>query len=93
MKKYFGRLFIDGLGGMALGLFSTLIIGTILAQIGSMVGGTIGAYIIAVANIAKTITGAGIGVGVASKFKEGPLVTVSAAVAGMLGAFPSVTPV
>ena len=92
MKKYFGRLFIDGLGGMALGLFSTLIIGTILAQIGSMVGGTAGAYIIAVANVAKTITGAGIGVGVASKFKEGPLVTVSAAVAGMLGAFPTLTP-
>lgn len=92
MKKYFGRLFIDGLGGMALGLFSTLIIGTILAQIGSMIGGTAGAYINAVANIAKTITGAGIGVGVASKFKEGPLVTVSAAVAGMLGAFPTVAP-
>lgn len=92
MKKYIGRLFIDGLGGMALGLFSTLIIGTILAQIGSMVGGTAGAYINAVANVAKTITGAGIGVGVASKFKEGPLVTVSAAVAGMLGAFPTLTP-
>lgn len=90
MKKYFNRLFIDGLSGMALGLFSTLIIGTILAQIGSIVGGTPGSYITAVANVAKTITGAGIGVGVASKFKEGPLVTVSAAVAGMLGAFPTV---
>ena len=89
MKKYFNRLFIDGLSGMALGLFSTLIIGTILAQIGSLVGGTVGAYIIDVANIAKTITGAGIGVGVASKFKETPLVTVSAAVAGMIGAFPA----
>ena len=31
----------------------------------------------------------GIGVGVACKFKEGPLVTVSAAVAGMIGAFPA----
>lgn len=92
MKKYFSRLFIDGLSGMALGMFSTLIIGTILAQIGSLVGGTIGAYITAVANVAKTITGAGIGVGVASKFKESPLVTVSAAVAGMLGAFPTLTP-
>jgi hypothetical protein len=92
MKKFFGRLFIDGLSGMALGLFSTLIIGTILAQIGSLVGGTAGAYITAVANVAKTITGAGIGVGVAGKFKEGPLVTVSAAVAGMLGAFPTLTP-
>lgn len=88
MKKYFNRLFIEGLSGMALGLFSTLIIGTILGQIGSMAGGQLGGYIVAVANIAKTITGAGIGVGVASKFKESPLVTVSAAVAGMIGAFP-----
>ena len=92
MKKYLNRLFIDGLSGMALGLFSTLIIGTILGQVGSLIGGEIGAYIIAVSKIAKTITGAGIGVGVASKFKESPLVTVSAAVAGTIGAFPSLEP-
>ena len=40
MKKIFDRIFINGLSGMALGLFSTLIIGTILAQIGELVGGT-----------------------------------------------------
>ena len=28
VKKYLNRVFIDGLSGMALGLFSTLIIGT-----------------------------------------------------------------
>lgn len=88
IKKYLNRLFIDGLGGMALGLFSTLIIGTILGQIGSLIGGQAGTYLTAIANVAKTLTGAGIGVGVASKFKESPLVTVSAAVAGMIGAFP-----
>ena len=91
IKKYLNRLFIDGLGGMALGLFSTLIIGTILNQIGVLVGGRIGVYLCAIAAFAKTFTGAGIGVGVASKFKESPLVTVSAAVAGMIGAFPSLT--
>lgn len=90
-KKWLQEIFIDGLSGMALGLFSTLIIGTIIAQIGSLVGGELGAYLVAVSNVAKTITGAGIGVGVASKYKEGPLVTVSAAVAGMIGAFPGVT--
>lgn len=90
IKKILNRIFIDGLSGMALGLFSTLIIGTIIAQIGTLIGGTIGAYLIAISNVAKTITGAGIGVGVACKFKEGPLVTVSAAVAGMIGAFPAV---
>ena len=91
MKKYLNRLFIDGLSGMAYGLFSTLIIGTILCQIGKIVGANdIGAYITAMGNVAKTITGAGIGVGVACKLKASPLTTVSAAVAGMVGAFPKV---
>ena len=88
MKKILNHIFIDGLSGMALGLFSTLIIGTIIGQIGTLTGGTVGVYLVAVANVAKTITGAGIGVGVACKFKQGPLVTVSAAAAGMIGAFP-----
>lgn len=91
VKKVLNHIFIDGLGGMALGLFSTLIIGTIIGQIGTLIGGNIGEYIIAVANVAKTLTGAGIGVGVAVKFKTSPLVTISAAVAGMIGAFPTVT--
>ncbi len=90
-KRWLQEIFIDGLSGMALGLFSTLIIGTIIAQLGSLIGGGAGAYLTAVSNVAKTVTGAGIGVGVACKFKEGPLVTVSAAVAGMIGAFPGVT--
>ena len=91
IKKYLHRVFIDGLSGMALGLFATLIIGTILAQIGSLIGGQIGGYIAAISNVAKTLTGAGIAVGVACKFKEGPLVTISAAVVGMIGAFPAIT--
>lgn len=90
LKAILNDIFIDGLSGMALGLFSTLIIGTIIAQVGTLIGGTVGGYLIAMANVAKTITGAGIGVGVAVKYKEGPLVTVSAAVTGMIGAFPSV---
>ncbi len=91
VKKYLNRVFIDGLSGMAFGLFSTLIIGTILCQIGAIVGNnTVGTYIVAMGNIAKTLTGAGIGVGVACKLKASPLTTVSAAVCGMIGAFPSV---
>lgn len=89
MKKILNHIFIDGLSGMALGLFSTLIIGTIIGQIGTLIGNEIGTYLIAISSVAKTVTGAGIGVGVAAKFKQGPLVTVSAAVAGMIGAFPA----
>lgn len=91
VKKVLNHVFVDGLSGMALGLFSTLIIGTIIAQIGTLIGGPVGEYIVLISKFAKTITGAGIGVGVAVKFKQGPLVTVSAAVAGMIGAFPSAT--
>lgn len=87
MKKLANRIFIDGLSGMAQGLFATLLVGTILEQIGNLIGGSLGAYMIVVATVAKKLTGAGIGIGVASKFKEPPLVTVSAAVAGMIGAY------
>lgn len=90
VKKILNEIFIDGLSGMALGLFSTLIIGTIICQLGTLIGGEIGAYLTAMGNVAKTLTGAGIGVGVACKLKGSPLVTVSAAVTGLIGAFPSV---
>lgn len=90
-KNYFKRIFIDGLSGMAYGLFSTLIIGTILCQVSKLVGNNIVAdYINSIGNIAKTFTGAGIGVGVACKLKSAPLTTVCAAVCGMIGAFPSI---
>lgn len=83
MKKFF----IDGLSGMAQGLFATLIIGTIIQQIGTFVGGTPGALIYVVGKMAAAMTGAGIGVGVARKFNADQLVVVSAATAGMVGAF------
>lgn len=89
IKNILNYIFVDGLSGMALGLFATLIIGTILEQIGSFVSGTIGTYIVMVAAVAKSLTGAGIGVGMAFKYKMPPLVGVSAAVAGMVGAFVS----
>lgn len=91
IKKYLNRLFIDGLSGMAYGLFSTLIIGTIICQIGSLFGGCVfGDYVVLIGNVAKTLTGAGIGVGVAVKLGSSPLTTVCAAVCGMVGAFPKI---
>ena len=36
--KILKRIFIDGLSGMAIGLFATLIIGTILEQAGTIIG-------------------------------------------------------
>ena len=87
--KILKRIFIDGLSGMAIGLFATLIIGTILEQAGTIIGGDIGNMIVMVASIAKVLTGAGIGIGVASKLGESTLVCASAASTGMIGAFAS----
>lgn len=89
MKRIFNRIFVDGLSGMASGLFATLIIGTIIQQIGLLAGGQLGDALYTIGKVAAAITGAGIGCGVAVKLKESPLVVLSAATAGMVGAFAS----
>ena len=86
MKSILDRIFVDGLGGMAHGLFATLIIGTIIQQIGLFAGGDFG-NMLYMAGKAAAMTGAGIGVGVARKFNADQLVVVSAATVGMIGAF------
>ena len=88
-KQWLNKVFIDGLSGMATGLFATLIIGTIIQQVGSLIGGSIGDTVFVIGKMAAAVTGAGIGCGVAYKFKEPPLVLLSAATAGMVGAFAS----
>ena len=89
MKTLLDWIFIDGRCGMAQGLFATLIIGTIIQQAGTFAGGTYGGLVYLVGKMAAAMTGAGIGVGVARKFEAGQLVVVSAATAGMVGAFAS----
>lgn len=89
LKKGLDRIFIEGLSAMAQGLFATLIIGTIIQQIGTLIGGAAGDMIFALGKVAASLTGAGIGAAVAYRFKESPLVVVSAATAGMVGAFAS----
>lgn len=94
-KRALNHIFIDGLSGMALGLFSTLIIGTILQRIGILISDAgelawidrIGDLLFAVGKVAASLTGAGIGCGVAYKYKASPLVLLSAATAGMVGGF------
>ena len=88
LKKACNHVFIDGLSGMALGLFATLLTGTIIQQIGLLIGG-LGDTVYFFGKMAAAVTGAGIGVGTACKFRESPLVVLSAATAGMMGAFAS----
>lgn len=87
IKKLLNRIFIEGLSGMAYGLFATLIIGTIIQQIGNFVGGQPGQLIYQFGKFAASMTSAGIGVGVACRFKESSLVVLSAVTAGMVGGF------
>ncbi len=89
LKKTLDRIFIEGLSAMAQGLFATLIIGTIIQQIGTLLGGTVGDMIFVTGKVAASLTGAGIGAAVAYRFQESPLVVVSAGTAGMVGAFAS----
>lgn len=82
------RYFITAFSGMAQGLFVTLIAGTILAQIAGWIGNNyIGNTLLYIANIAKFLMGAGIGVGIAHALGKNKLLIFSAAVAGMIGSF------
>lgn len=94
IKSACKRYFIDAFSGMAQGLFCTLIAGTILAMFGNWIneagtaaGIAVGKFVLSVANIAKTLMGAGIGIGIAHALKAKKLVLFSAAVAGLAGAF------
>lgn len=89
LKKILDRIFIEGLSGMAHGLFATLIVGTIVQQIGTLVGGQTGNMLYSVGKVAAALTSAGIGVGVAYRFQASSLVVLSAATAGMVGGFAS----
>lgn len=77
-KKFLDYL-VKTLNGMAYGLFSTLIIGTIIGTIGTLLKVD---EIIFLANLLKTMTGVGIGIGVAWSLKIDGLKLIAAGVAG-----------
>ena len=82
------RWFITAFSGMAQGLFVTLIAGTILAQIADLIGDNyVGETLTGIANLAKVLMGAGIGVGIAHALGKHKLLVFSAAVAGFIGAW------
>ena len=89
IKEICNRWFITAFSGMAQGLFCTLIAGTILAQIASWIGlsNYFGKTLNTIASIAKSLMGAGIGVGIAFSLKKSKLLVFSSIVAGLVGAF------
>lgn len=88
LKELPKRYFITAFSGMAQGLFVTLIAGTILAQIAGWIGDNyIGNTLLYIANIAKSMMGVGIGVGIAHALGKSKLLIFSCSVAGFVGAF------
>lgn len=88
-KEFFHRIFIDGLSGMSLGLFSTLIIGLIISQIAKIFpsNGTIFSYLTITGKILTVLTGAGIGCAVAHFIGAPKLGVYSSIFTGLAGAY------
>ena len=84
IKRWIQHYFVEGLSGMALGLFSTLIVGLILQQIGNLSGLN---FLNWLGKMASVLTGVGIGIGVAHRFKVAPLVLYASAVTGFIGGY------
>ena len=89
LKKYLKRYFVDAMGAMALGLFASLLIGTIIGTVAGYVAKVdslawLASSMNMIANAAKTVAGAAIGVAIAHKLGAHPLVIFSAAAVGHL---------
>ena len=90
MKEYITKT----LNGMAYGLFATLIIGTILGPIGTLlssIGGNVFNYVgkafSSVATCLQVLTGAGIGAGIALSLKKDTLKTIVLATVGEIASY------
>lgn len=81
LKKYLNRYFIDAMGAMALGLFASLLIGTIFSTVYKY---TNLEFLNVIANYAKAATGMAIGVAIAHKLGGHPLVIFSCAGVGAM---------
>jgi len=77
--------FVDAMSGMALGLFASLLIGTIFGTVANLTGwtalGTIAGYL----GAKSYVVGSAIAAGMAKPLKAPPLVTYSALVVGAIG--------
>ena len=79
------RYFVDAMSGMALGLFASLLIGTIFSTVANLTGialfATVAGYLVA----KSFVVGAAIAAGTARPLGAPPLVTYSALVVGAIG--------
>ena len=93
IKKYAKKYFIDAMSAMALGLFASLLIGTIFGTVGIYLGpdyisnetvNAIGGFFSEMKTFAQGASGMAIGVAIAYSLKADPLVMFSCAAVGSL---------
>lgn len=93
VKAYAKKYFIDAMSAMALGLFASLLIGTIFGTVGTYLGpdyianetvNTIGSFFAEMKSFAQGASGMAIGVAIAYSLKADPLVMFSCAAVGSL---------
>ena len=79
--------FVDAMGAMALGLFATLLMGTIFGTVAGWIpeGNLISEFFLNTSAFAKKATGVVLGIAIAYSLKAHPLVLFSAGVVGMAG--------
>ena len=85
MKDFFKKYVINALSHMAMGLFCSLILGLILAQIAKIPGMEFLVFISDVLSSSSPLVGACIGLAIAYGLDYAPLVLISSAVTGALG--------
>lgn len=93
IRKYAKKYFIDAMSAMALGLFASLLIGTIFGTVGTYLGpdyvsngfvNSIGGFFTEMKTFAQGASGMAIGVAIAYSLKADPLVMFSCAAVGSI---------
>lgn len=85
IKKYLKRYFVDAMSYMALGLFSSLIVGLIISQLSKIPHLEILSEFTGVLSASSPVVGAAIGAAIAYGLKSKPLVVFSCVAVGALG--------
>lgn len=85
VKKYFRRYFVDAMSFMALGLFSSLIVGLIITQLSKIPHLEILGTFSEVLSASSPVVGAAIGAAIAYGLKSKPLVVFSCIAVGAFG--------
>lgn len=85
IKRYFKRYFVDAMSFMALGLFSSLIVGLIISQLSKIPHLEILGSFSEVLSASSPVVGAAIGAAIAYGLKSKPLVVFSCIAVGAFG--------